>query len=312
MRGLVCFLLCLMMLGCETSPKPPTDSGSLRPTHGATSTKALTQDFQPVLGSGLTLHRFVVPVGDPLLDTVFTKYGQEPDSIALERLDSLRMNGFEVYAVDVSDLSDLVAELPFEQTIESRWIGQANQWSDITSAGPVRHERMVEIDGQLRQMWDGTFRYLMRGYPIQTIDGPIYRLELIPLFYQPDLWPMSGGSGELEQLPGVWISSVGATYELDGSQAIVLTVDSSLVIPNVVLDETDEQEDTVEGAESEPIDESTEESTEEIAPEMNATIPVMGPDPFPVLTVGETLFGSGMRNRKLVLVFVPWVGERGD
>lgn len=273
--------------------------------------------FQASLGPGWTMHRTVVRVGtSSVYDFVQAVGGcrtggspSDHDALSEARKQALATNGLNLSLIPVDQVEHLLSVMGEDPSLESTWLGNVNNWKSIAAGSPIRDRTLFRIDEADVEYISGYGQLLMRGYPLQSLDGPFVWLELIPHFRQPPDNPYAVSSLADLEIIGDWVTSCGVRLALDGSCAVVILPEREQDEP-----EDDAAGSTEDDADGDPGDDQVEESVEEVGegddviaqePADPPSAPKYGPLPVPILTIGHDVLYSDDENRMLVVILIP-------
>lgn len=283
---------------------------------GAQIVRTRAGRFQPSLGPGWTMHRTVVPVTAngvyAYLDSVdgcASATGMMEGVLLTDaKREALAANGLRVCLIPVEDVGKLLTRMGSDPSLESTWLGNVNGWKSIATGSPIHGRTVFRFDGHEVEYSAGYAQLLMRGYPLQSVDGPYMWLEVIPHFRQPPDNPYKFTSASEAELIGDWLDSCGVQLALDGSCAVVILPDRPTSIESRPDEQADEQvAGAVEGVNAGDVERADAEPSGQDEQNTGGP-PTVGPEPMPILTIGQDVFISATRNRMLVVILIPGMG----
>lgn len=262
----------------------------------------------PTLEKGLEYRRYVV-VGDRqamalralrayVLAADADEAGITPAGFpGMARREVLRANGFRLIPVPMTAVEQLVRSFGAERIHDSTWLGQATDWLAVARGPSIHGTRIFSIGNDTLSYNEGQFRLLLRAYVVPFPERTIIRLEFLPQWYfelrkyfslEPSAGPLSG---EL-------FGELGWALNLDGTTAAVLICEDPLV------DWTAAEEAVKDSGADDANDEGEE-------AKING-LPAVGPEPIPIRTLGEEVLQSADGRRRLVIIFLPYLGDSAN
>ena len=344
--SMITIYLLIFISNCKSSPTSSTDNlsdsnnrlnmpeyvNSGLQTH---NNQAAASEFRPSLGRGITIHSMIVPAFNRRVYDIINDLTTIPDTISAQQAATLHENSFDIRLIASNDINKLIASLPMVPQIKSSWLGQINHWKAIVASSRINSEQVMQVDGSLRSFDNGTFRILSRAYNLWDIDGAYLYLEMIPQFHQPVSNPFARDL-VAENLMGQWITSMGVSMQLDGTQSILLTyyTPQNMLINNDGSDnkglpetipshnETGADESLKNITDPEILDnhadtnnegdnnsDSEQPAIQEISVDdqidTQNTQKGIGPDPIPIQTIGQNIFLSTASNYQILIIIVP-------
>ncbi len=218
---------------------------------------------------------------------------------------TMRANGFRLLPVPMDELAGLVESFGEEAIHDSTWLGQASDWMMLANGPAIEGTRIFSIGGDTHSYNEGEFRLLGRAYMVPFPDRTLIRLEFLPqwFFEMRNDFSMQPGAG---RLAGELLGELGWALNLDGRYAAVLVCEDPLVdwAASIVAAEEAEAE-----AEAKDGDEENGAGDDAEAADVQPVDDSMGPEPIPIRTLGEEVLQSVDGSRRLVIIFLPHLGE---
>ncbi len=210
-----------------------------------------------------------------------------------------RENGLRIAVIPMNQLNQLMESIPREPVHESTWVGQASGWTPVAEGSPIQDSRIFQIQGEELYLKEGRFQLMVRSWIMQSTGDskPQLRIELLPRLWVENKSLFAGAMGQPREHI-TYMPELAAAFNLTGSHAIaILSEDPFVSWSSLMAPERGTQGDN-------PSDDSVEDPADKPNHVDILTKPI-GPQPIPILTVGEELLQTSDGRKRLLVVFIP-------